>query len=331
MKNHILALALVQWVDRQQAWFYLLGLGLGAVVGLSVPAVAPVAETTIVPLLALLLYATFLGVPFNHFGAAFKDWKFMSSALVLNFLFVPVVVWILSRFVAHDHVVLVGVLCVLLTPCVDYVIVFAGLAKGDSRSLLAAAPVLMIVQLILLPVYFWLFLGPGFLASIELGPFVDAFFWIIVVPLVLAALTQMLAQRWQWVRVIDTLGSTLMVPLMMATLGVVVAAHIAGVSNQLGELLLTVPVYIAFAGIMVPVGIVLGGAAKLGIPQQRSLVFSGVTRNSLVILPLVLALPAEYSLAPLVVVTQTLIELIIMVVLVNVLPRIIRTRRDLAG
>src|SRR5699024_4847459 len=224
MKNHMLAL--VQWVDREQAWFYLLGLGLGAVVGLSVPAVAPVAETTIVPLLALLLYATFLGVPFNCFGAAFKDWKFMSSALVLNFLFVPVVVWILSRFVAHDHVVLVGVLCVLLTPCVDYVIVFACLAKGDSRSLLAAAPVLMIVQLILLPVYFWLFLGSGFLASIELGPFVDAFFWIIVVPLVLAALTPMLAQRWQWVRVIETLWSTLMVPLMMATLGVVVAAHI---------------------------------------------------------------------------------------------------------
>src|SRR5699024_8399793 len=329
MKNHMLAL--VQWVDREQAWFYLLGLGLGAVVGLSVPAVAPVAETTIVPLLALLLYATFLGVPFNRFGAAFKDWEFMSSALVLNFLFVPVVVWILSRFVAHDHVVLVGVLCVLLTPCVDYVIVFAGLANGDSRSLLAAAPVLMIVQLILLPVYFWLFLGSGFLASIELGPFVDAFLWIIVVPLGLAALTQMLAQRWQWVRVIETLGSTLMVPLMTATLGIVVAAHIASVSNQLGDLMLTVPVYIAFAGIMVPVGIVLGGAANLGIPQQRSLVFSGVTRNSLVILPLVLALPAEYSLAPLVVVTQTLIELIIMVVLVNVLPRIIRTRRDLAG
>src|SRR5699024_12678720 len=65
MKNHMLAL--VQWVDREQAWFYLLGLGLGAVVGLSVPAVAPVAETTIVPLLALLLYATFLGVPFNCF------------------------------------------------------------------------------------------------------------------------------------------------------------------------------------------------------------------------------------------------------------------------
>lgn len=70
----------------------------------------------------------------------------------------------------------------------------------------------------------------------------------------------------------------------------------------------------------------VGRAARLGIHQRRSLVFSGITRNSLVILPLVLALPAEYSLTPLVVVTQTLIELLIMVLLINVVPRIIRDR-----
>ena len=41
-----------------------------------------------------------------------------------------------------------------------------------------------------------------------------------------------------------------------------------------------------------------------GVPQQRQVVFSGVTRNSLVILPLVLALPAHYDLAALVVVAS---------------------------
>lgn len=45
--------------------------------------------------------------------------------------------------------------------------------------------------------------------------------------------------------------------------------------------------------------------------------FSGVTRNSLVVLPLVLALPTGFGLAPLVVVTQTLVELVVMVVLVR--------------
>jgi len=55
---------------------------------------------------------------------------------------------------------------------------------------------------------------------------------------------------------------------------------------------------------------------------RLALAFSGTTRNSLVVLPLALALPD--ALAPIVVVTQTLVELIVMVVYVRLLPRLIR-------
>jgi ACR3 family arsenite efflux pump ArsB len=49
-----------------------------------------------------------------------------------------------------------------------------------------------------------------------------------------------------------------------------------------------------------------------------------VTRNALVILPVVLALPAAYHLAPAAVVTQTLVELLVMVVMVTVVPKLVR-------
>jgi len=48
--------------------------------------------------------------------------------------------------------------------------------------------------------------------------------------------------------------------------------------------------------------------------------FSTATRNSLVVLPLALALPASMSMAPLAIVTQTLVELVAMLVLVRVAP-----------
>ena len=54
--------------------------------------------------------------------------------------------------------------------------------------------------------------------------------------------------------------------------------------------------------------------------------FSGATRNSLVVLPLALALPAPLSLAPVVVVTQTLVELVGMVIFVRLVPRLTRSR-----
>ena len=51
---------------------------------------------------------------------------------------------------AHDDALLVGVLLVLLAPCVDYVIAFTALAGGAAERLLAAAPLLMLVQLVVL-------------------------------------------------------------------------------------------------------------------------------------------------------------------------------------
>ena len=116
-----------------------------------------------------------------------------------------------------------------------------------------------------------------------------------------------------------------MVPLMIATLAVVVASQVAEVSARLGSLLLVIPIYFLFAIIMVPVGAAAGRLAGLDLPGRRAIVFSGATRNSLVVLPLVLALPAAFDLAPLVVVTQTLVELVAMVVFVRIVPKVVRT------
>ena len=49
---------------------------------------------------------------------------------------------------------------------------------------------------------------------------------------------------------------------------------------------------------------------------------------NLVVLPLVLALPATFDLAPLVVVTQTLVELIVMVIFVRLIPRLLPAHVD---
>ncbi|MBA2715275.1 MAG: arsenic resistance protein, partial [Rubrobacteraceae bacterium] len=49
-------------------------------------------------------------------------------------------------------------------------------------------------------------------------------------------------------------------------------------------------------------------------------VFTGATRNSLVVLPLALVLPAAFDLTPDVVVTQTLVELAGLLVSVRLVP-----------
>ncbi|QHC58614.1 bile acid:sodium symporter [Rathayibacter sp. VKM Ac-2760] len=313
--------ALVDRLERRQIALCLGAIAAGAALGLLLPAASHL-EVAIEPVLGLLLFATFLGVPFTAIGRSLRDGRFLAAVGVLNFVVVPVVAFGLSRFVADRPALLFGVLLVLLTPCIDYVIVFAGLAEGASDRLLAAAPLLMLAQILLLPLYLLLFLGADGVAVVEVGPFARAFLLLIVVPLAAAALVQALGRRHRAGRVIRSTMLGLMVPLMMGILFVVVASQAGAVGAAAGQLLVLVPVYAGFLVIMAAAGLGVARLFRLESSATRALVFSGATRNSLVVLPLALALPASLALAPVVVVTQTLVELVGMVVFVRLIPRL---------
>jgi ACR3 family arsenite efflux pump ArsB len=317
----------ISWWDRHQVALYLAAIAIGAIVGLTAPDVAPALEAATNPVLALLLFATFLGVPIIELGRAFRDWRFLSTVLLLNFIVVPIVVFALSRFVVDDGGLFIGLLLVLLTPCVDYVIVFTGLAGGARARLLAATPLLMLLQILLLPVYLLLFAGPGITEQIEIGPFVEAFLILIVIPLIGAAIVQAVARRHRVGQRVEAVMAAAMVPLMMLTLAVIIGSQIAAVGAEALTLLRLVPLYVVFLVVMLFVGLGAGRLARLDIPGTRAVAFSGVTRNSLVVLPLALALPAQLGLAPLAVVTQTLVELVGMVVLVHLVPALTPARR----
>ena len=308
-------------MERRQAALYVLSIVAGAFIGLVLPGLASPAQLLITPCLMALLYATFLAIPFAEVAHAFRGWRFLVAILVLNFVAGPAVVWLLTRPLDHDPALLVGALFVLLCPCVDYVIVFAGLAGGDSKRMLAATPLLMGSQMLLLPFYLWLFAGPSVVRAVEFGPFLEAFVLFIVVPLAAAILTQGAAKRSEAVQDWEEAVAAAMVPLMMATLAVVVASQIDKVSAEAGRLWTVVPIFVSFAVVMLLVTLAVSRGVRMDTAGTRALVFSAITRNSLVVLPLVLALPAQFALAPLVVVTQTLVELVLMVILVRALPR----------
>ena len=325
----------VRGMERRQVSLYLAAIAVGALVGWLAAPVAPALAAAITPVLGLLLFATFLGVPLTRLGRSLRDLRFLGAILVVNFLVVPIVVFGLSRFVAADRALLLGVLLVLLTPCVDYVIVFTGLAGGARDRLLAATPLLMLLQIVLLPLYPLIFAGSAAVGLIEIGPFLEAFLLLIVLPLAAAAVVQWLtggatggadargSRVARAARGTETAMQALMVPLMMLTLAIVVGSQIAAVGAEAAALLSLIPIYVAFLVIMVGVGVLAARLTRLDTPAGRALVFSAATRNSLVVLPLALALPPQLALAPLAVVTQTLVELVGMVILVRLVPRLL--------
>ena len=310
----------MQFGDRHQIAVYLLALTAGALVGLLAPQRSPSLAPAIEPVLALLLFATFRQVPFTDLGRSLRDGRFLAAVLTLNFVVVPLVVLGLTRLLPDYRAVLLGVLLVLLTPCIDYVIVFCGLAGGAAQRLLAASPLLMLAQLALLPVYLLLFVGRDLADVVEPGPFLRAFVVLIAVPLLLALLTELLARRHRAGVRITALLTALMVTLLAATLFLVVASQLPEVRGSLATVAKVAPLYVAFAVVMTGVGPLAARLFALDAPAGRALMFSGVTRNSLVVLPLALALPEQYAIAAVLIVTQTLVELVVMLLLVRLAP-----------
>jgi arsenite transporter len=305
------------WMERHQVPLYVGGILAGVLIGLVAPGAGPSLEHVINPVLGLLLYVTFLQVPAADLVRSLRAGRFLAAALVANFVVVPVVVAGMFWLLPADRAVRAGVLLVLLTPCVDYVIVFSGLAGGASERLLAATPLLLVAQMVLLPVFLVLFLGADLAEVVEFGPFLDAFLMLIAAPLALAWLTQAWAARRPAGAAFSRGASVAMVPLMVATLLVVVASQVPKVGvSVLG----VVPFYVVFLVVMAGLGVLVARVFRLATAEARAIVFTGATRNSLVVLPLALALPGSLSVAGIVVVTQTLVELAGMVVYVRVVP-----------
>jgi ACR3 family arsenite efflux pump ArsB len=314
---------MVTGMERHQVAIYLGAIVAGAAAGWALPGVGPGLEHVINPVLGALLYVTFLQVPAADLVRSLRDGRFLGAALVVNFVVVPLVVAAMYTFLPADQAVRLGVLLVLLCPCVDYVIVFSGLAGGSSQQLLAATPLLLIAQMLLLPVFLLVFVGSDLADTVEVGPFVKAFITLIVIPLALAWTTQAWARRRRAGAVVAEATGTVMVPLMAATLFVVVASQVPKLPDDLADVAAVVPFYVLFLVVMAFAGLGVSRLFRLEVAASRAVVFTGATRNSLVVLPLALALPDRLTVAAAVVVTQTLVEVLGMVVYVRLIPRLV--------
>ncbi|MFF0539885.1 arsenic resistance protein [Streptomyces coelicoflavus] len=317
-------------MEHHQVAIYLAAMAAGGLLGWLAPAAGPGLEHAINPVLGALLVVTFLQVPAAELLRSLRDGRFLSAALVVNFVVVPLIVAALFTFLPADQAVRVGVLLVLLCPCVDYVIVFSGLAGGSSRRLLAATPLLLVTQM-LLPGFLYLFMGSDLADIVEIGPFVEAFLVLIVVPLVLAWTLQAWAARRPVGQKVSDAATTTMVPLMAATLITVVASQVPKLGDSLTDVAAVIPFYAAFLVVMAFAGKAVARLFRLDAPGGRAIVFTGATRNSLVVLPLALALPAGLEAAAVVVVTQTLVEVLGMVAYVRLVPRLVPAREPVAA
>jgi len=312
---------LKDFLEERQVACYLSAVAAAALLAWCVPASTRLAPA-IEPLLGFMLFVTFLQVPLTELRRAAGNLRFLAALLAANFIAIPLLVAGLLPWLPGEPLARAGMLLVLLTPCIDYVVTFAHLGRADARALLAATPALLGAQMLLLPVYLGVFLDGQGAALVQWEPFVRAFVWLIALPLALAAACQAAAARSRQADAAVRLLGLLPVPATALLLFVVVAAVAPRLGLARDAVVAAVPVYAAYAVLAPAIGWGMGRLWRLPAGQARAISFSAATRNSLVVLPLGLAIPGAVPVVPAVILAQTLVELLCELLYVRLLPRL---------
>lgn len=307
-------------LERHQVWVYLVAIAAGLAVGRAWPGLRSTLESLLWPALALLMFATFLQVPLLQVRDALQDRRFALAVLVGNFVLVPLLAWALVVVFELSSVMRLGVLLVLLVPCTDWFIAFSQLGRGDVPRAIAITPLNLLLQLVLLPLYLW-FMADAQALGAWTGSALAPALLVVLVPLVMAAL----AERWmsahpQAGRLREAMAWW-PVPLLALVVFLIAGAQVGTVLGALPGLWTVVPVFVLFLVGAALLAKALASSWRLPAEQGRTLAFSLGTRNSFLVLPLALSLPAGWEVAAVVVVVQSLVELFGMVVFVWGVPR----------
>ncbi|PCF97030.1 arsenic resistance protein [Vreelandella nigrificans] len=307
-------------LEQQQSWLYLGFICLGLSVGILAPTLTSSFEHFLWPLLGVLLYATFTQIPLLHIRQSLTDIRFMAALLTGNFIVIPALLGLLVLWLPLSPPVIAGMLLVLLVPCTDWFITFTHLGKGDAALAIAATPLLLLVQMVMLPVYLWLFLGGEWFQLIFSTHLLSAFTGLILLPLGLAWLTEFAAQRYHTMRLaIGHLGY-LPVPLLALVVLVIAATQVNSAQALSHVFVQVVFIFTGYLVVAAILGKMLGRLFRLPARSARTLAFSFGTRNSFVMLPIALALPNGWQTVVVVIVFQSLVELFGMVAYLRWLP-----------
>lgn len=139
--------------------------------------------------LCLMLFGVFLEVPIVELKDSFKNFKFTSTSLIINFILTPLFGYFLgSLFLKGNVDILIGFFMLILTPCTDWYLVFTKMAKGNLTLSLSILPMNLVLQIILLPIYLVIFFSSG--NTMGYAQLAYSLLIVIVIPLVAAQLVK---------------------------------------------------------------------------------------------------------------------------------------------
>lgn len=307
--------------EKFQPLFLLLSLVLGLVLS-QFDWLSLNGQKIVVPSLSLMLTIVFLSIRLQNLGKTFSNYRFRALGLSINFLWTPLFAWLLGIIFLKGHPDLrIGFFMLLVTPCTDWYLVFTQLAGGKTSLAATLLPWHLLLQLFLLPLFLFIFLGK--LVPIEWHVFVESIAFMLLIPFMISIFVRHLAVRfghqdWLESKMIPAILPAQFIFLCLAISAIFASQGEAIIAHPEFTLLLFPPLLVFYIFNLV-LSKKLSRIARLDERSSIGLIFSTIARNSPLALAIALTAFPDRPYIALVLVIGPLIEFPLMALFAKLL------------
>ena len=236
--------------------------------------------------LCLMLYGLFLEVPLNELKDSFKNVKFTSTSMIINFIWTPLFGYFLgSLFLKGNLDIIIGFFMLILTPCTDWYLVFTKMARGDVKLSLSILPINLVLQIILLPIYLVIFFSSANTMDYTQLAYSLLIVIVIVIPFIAAQITKFLLNNDLKEKATE-LFTNLQIWFLSLAVFCIFASQGELLFNNLNSVVRIFIPLIIFFGVNVIIDLLVSEKVNFTYQEYASLTMTTLARNS----PLALAI-----------------------------------------
>jgi arsenite transporter len=161
----------LSFLDRYLTLWIFLAMAVGVAAGALIPAIPQFigtmtvgGSTTNIPIaigLIAMMYPAFTKVRYEELPAAMADKRALGLAMLMNWVIAPTVMFLLAvgaaRIFPNYSEYMVGLIIIGIAPCIAMVIVWNGLAEGDTEFAAGLVAINSVMQILFFGVYAWFF------------------------------------------------------------------------------------------------------------------------------------------------------------------------------
>jgi len=143
----------------------------------------------------LIIYPMMINVRFEALMRAGRNLRGIGLALAFNFLWAPLVGWVLATVFLPDPLLALGFLLVMVVPCSSMAIGYTGLAKGDLELATVVVAMSFVLAIVAVPLWMAVF-ASGYGIAVPMGDLISSILTVLVAPMILGYATRRGLLRW---------------------------------------------------------------------------------------------------------------------------------------